>query len=78
MWLEVDYDALVRLAQLHEAIALEPAKGSLHAQASKLEDALGLTPAARRRLGWEIERAQREVVQDAPIKRLRVVDPRGG
>lgn len=77
MWLEVDVDALVRLAELKEAIAAEPGKASLHAQAAKLEDALGLTPAARRRLGWEIQRAQRETVPDVPIKRLRVVDPRG-
>lgn len=77
MWIESDLDALVRLAELREAITAEPAKASLHAQAAKLEDALGLTPAARRRLGWEIQAAQRETVADVPIKRLRVVDPRG-
>jgi hypothetical protein len=77
VWIDADVPALVRLAELREALAVEPGKAALHAQVNALEDRLGLTPGARRRLQWEVEQPSREAEQMAPVRRLRVVDPRG-
>ena len=46
----------VRLARIMEAILERPDVAALHAAASGLEDQLGLSPRARRILGWETAR----------------------
>jgi hypothetical protein len=53
-WTEADAHLVIRLARIHEAIADDPGKASLHAAASGLEDRLGLSPRARRALNWEV------------------------
>lgn len=53
-WIDADYDAAVRLARVREAILEHPEKAALHSAASQLEDRLGLSPRARRALGWRI------------------------
>lgn len=76
MWLESDYFVVLRLADLREALAENPKTSALHAQASSLEAALGLNPAARRRLQWEMETMKTEP-DSSPIRRIKVDDPRG-
>jgi hypothetical protein len=57
VWLDSDLGALIRLAELIDSVTRDPAQPSLQAQITALEDRLGLTPGARRRLQWEITRA---------------------
>jgi hypothetical protein len=58
MWQEADYDVAVRLARIREELARRPDVAALHAAASALEDRLGLSPRARRALGWEVGERQ--------------------
>jgi hypothetical protein len=46
-WGEADFDVVVRLARLHEAILEEPGVAALHAAASALEDRLAAASEAR-------------------------------
>jgi hypothetical protein len=58
MWQEADYDVAVRLARIREELARRPDVAALHSAASQLEDRLGLSPRARRALGWEVGEAR--------------------
>lgn len=73
VWIDADVAAVVRLAELREALRHEPGTAALHAQVNALEDRLGLTPGARRRLQWEIAQASQRQ-SPAPVRRLRAVD----
>jgi hypothetical protein len=64
MWQEADYDVAVRLARIREELARRPDVAALHAAASALEDRLGLSPRARRALGWEV--GERQAPPEAP------------
>lgn len=72
MWAEADYDVAVRLARIREELARRPDVAALHAAASALEDRLGLSPRARRALGWEVGEARpQEEPQAAPAGDVR-------
>lgn len=79
MWQEADYDVAVRLARIREELARQPNVAALHAAASALEDRLGLSPRARRALGWEVGEPQAPPAAAAPAptpsgrRRLRAV-----
>lgn len=76
VWLESDLDTLIRLARLMDEVNRDPSTASLHAQVTSLEDRLGLSPGARRRLQWEVSQAEskRESSKPATVTRLRAVD----
>lgn len=57
VWLEADVPALVRLAQLVDAVARGHSDARILAEIRHLEDRFGLSPLARRRLQWEIDQA---------------------
>ena len=71
-WLEADTVALRRALRLVDEVA----RGNTAASSplTALEDRLGLSPLARRRLQWEIDRAG---AQPAPVITLVPGDPRG-
>lgn len=75
VWLDSDLDGLIRLAKLKDEIDRDPSKAALHAQVTQLEDRFGLSPAARRKLQWEISKAQSDEEEGAaqPIRHLRAV-----
>lgn len=54
VWLDSDFDALVRLARLKDADARGEGSVAALAQITALEDRFGLSPKARRALQWEI------------------------
>lgn len=56
IYLEVDRAALVRLAGLVDRAARGEAGATVLAEIRQLEDRFGLSPLARRRLQWEVER----------------------
>jgi hypothetical protein len=66
MWLDSDVDAMYRLALLRDAVWREPKLASLHGQVTALEDRLGLTPGSRRRLQWEITKAEQDADPEQP------------
>jgi hypothetical protein len=72
VWIDSDFDVVVRLAQIREAIARDPSKAALHAAATSLEDRLGLTPRARRAMNWRIADTTQAT---AEVRRIRIVDP---
>ena len=57
VWLEADVPALVRLATLIELLEQGEATAMVLAEIRQLEDRFGLSPLARRRLQWEVDRA---------------------
>jgi len=56
IYLEVDQAALVRLAGLVDRASRGEAGATVLAEVRQLEDRFGLSPLARRRLQWELER----------------------
>lgn len=76
-WLEADLDALYRLAHMKDVVTRKPEVAALHAQITALEDRLGLTPLARRKLQWEISQAEEAEDEEeetlAPVRNLRAV-----
>jgi hypothetical protein len=74
-YLEADVEPLMRLAELVDARAHGKLTATGLLAMTALEDRYGLSPKARRALGWEVETAEPE--QEAkPVKvpKLRVVD----
>lgn len=53
-WIAVDEEALGRLARLVDVAAKGGASAALLSEIRLQEDRFGLSPASRRRLGWEI------------------------
>ncbi|MGH3029262.1 MAG: hypothetical protein ACRDNE_00570 [Gaiellaceae bacterium] len=74
VWLDADLDALLRLAHLKDVVARDVNKPTLHAQITALEDRLGLSPGARRKLQWEIAQADPGEDHQASVRYLRAVD----
>jgi hypothetical protein len=69
-WIAADLDVMLRLAHIREAIGRGEGGASLHAAATQLEDRLGLSPRARRALGWEVSPGRDEPEQpEAPRSR---------
>ena len=54
-WIASDAVALRRAVRLVDDLAV--GRSTDHAALTALEDRLGLTPVARRRLSWEVERS---------------------
>ena len=53
-WLDADVPTVVRLARVLDMIGAEDFDPRLLAEARQLEDRLGLSPLARRRMQWEV------------------------
>lgn len=68
-WLEVDMDALGRLALLWDAFYQKPGAGLL-AEIRLQEQRFGFSPLDRSRLQWEISRGEEaERTRPSPVKR---------
>jgi hypothetical protein len=75
-WIKADEDTLLRIAFMREAESRGQANATLRAEIRQLEALFGLSPMARRKLGWEIGPDGGANVQpDSNIRRLRAVDP---
>lgn len=72
-WIEADYHSAVRLARVREAIVKHREKAALHSAASQLEDRLGLSPRARRALGWKIAATLAPAEISHSVRRIRAV-----
>lgn len=77
VWVDADLDSLLRLAHMKDIVSRRPEVAALHAQITALEDRLGLSPAARRKLQWEIAQAEEADDEEeealAPVRNLRAV-----
>jgi hypothetical protein len=74
VWLDSDFDALVRLARLKDADVRGEGSVAALAQITALEDRFGLSPKARRALQWEIAASDNVASLEAPKERkLRAV-----
>ncbi len=78
---EADFDTVVRLAFLKDIVNRTSGEKGLSGNSQllpeirQLEFALGVTPAARRKLHWEIKQAEAEIEpQRNNVRRLRAVD----
>jgi hypothetical protein len=69
VWLDADVPAVERAARLVAKDVNGLASAAEMAELRQLEDRLGLSPMARRRLQWEVERAAPEAA--TPAKRSR-------
>jgi phage terminase small subunit len=76
VWIESDLPALTRMCRLTDQAARGDASAAVLSEVRQLEDRFGLSPLARRRLQWEIEKAG-GAGADAPVEQegrwLRVV-----
>jgi hypothetical protein len=68
VWLDADVPGLVRLARLVDRAAGGDASAMVLAEIRQLEDRFGLSPLARRRLQWEVERTPTAERRDASPK----------
>lgn len=57
LWVASDVPVLVRLAKIVDQIERGEMSAALLGEARQLEDRVGLTPLARRRLSWEISQS---------------------
>lgn len=78
-WLPVDEDTLTRLAYMVELAARDQANATIRAEIRYLEGRFGLSPMARRRLGWEVGpeggAEVRSLPQRSDVYRMYAVDP---
>jgi hypothetical protein len=76
-WLEADHDTVLRLAYMVDAVACGEGGAVLLREIRHLEEAFGLSPMARRRLGWEIgpERGADVHPHPASARRIQAIDP---
>lgn len=76
MWLAADVQGLARWATMLDTFYKGRATAALLREITKHEDRYGLSPAARVRLRWIVERLEDQGPQDgppAPVRKLRAV-----
>ena len=65
-YLEVDVEALTRLAMMLDTVNRDEGGSRLLSEVRALEDRFGLSPAARRRLQWDVRPVPAAVPEPAP------------
>jgi hypothetical protein len=75
-WIAADEDTLIRLAYMLDAEARGQANATLRGEIRHLEDRFGLSPMARRKLGWEVGPEGGADVRRLPSRRrVQAIDP---
>jgi hypothetical protein len=75
-WIAADEEMLLRIAFMREAESRGQANATMRAEIRQLEALFGLSPMARRKLGWEIGPEGGAEVHPLPTtRRVHAIDP---